>query len=556
MSDDDELAVLLQALKERCGRSYTALARRTGLSRSSVHRYCLGLTVPGSFGTVEAVARACGADQRELDRLYRAWARADARREADARQDDPGTPEGQPGTSVTESAPPVAPPRPRRGRPARRLLGAGVGFLLVVAALAGSVAYQAARHDSKGDGAVSGRATDYWADDPIPVPAAYVGMTMNSHTGAMPGFGVGSVRLWESDTRWATVEAERGRPKWTYMEDLVRGARKARLPVLFTFGGTPRWAAPGGRRSAYGDSLASPPHRMADWDRFVREVATRFKGRIDAYELWDNVASPSHYAGSPRTLATMVRHAAGIIESIDPGATVVCPSIGRLWEAAGQDFLRAFMRAEGYRDCDVAAFKLHPRRADGPPEEIIELAARARRILYEKDLGIPIWNTGPGKDVATVGPLGPRRGADYAVRFYLAGLYSRFYDVERMYFYSWGSTAVPVVVQTPVGPPTEAARRIGLLRGWLAGASVTDCGRGAKVRLPGDAYECRFERGQERFAIRWTASGGEHAVAVPLGAGARRVRTLDGAERAARPGERLRFGEEPVLVTYRKIGNR
>lgn len=71
-----ELAELLEELKQRSGRSYAALAHRTGLGRSTVHRYCLGTTVPRTFGVVEKVARVCGADRAELDRLYRAWCQA------------------------------------------------------------------------------------------------------------------------------------------------------------------------------------------------------------------------------------------------------------------------------------------------------------------------------------------------------------------------------------------------------------------------------------------------------------------------------------------------
>ncbi|TXS61352.1 helix-turn-helix transcriptional regulator, partial [Streptomyces sp. sk2.1] len=69
------LAESLEELKRRSGRSYTALAHRTGLSRSTLHRYCRGTTVPGSFGAVERVARVCGASPAELDRLYRVWSR-------------------------------------------------------------------------------------------------------------------------------------------------------------------------------------------------------------------------------------------------------------------------------------------------------------------------------------------------------------------------------------------------------------------------------------------------------------------------------------------------
>ncbi|MGW2178068.1 helix-turn-helix domain-containing protein [Streptomyces sp. NPDC001732] len=70
-----ELAELLEELKQRSGRSYTALAHRTGLGRSTLHRYCRGTTVPGSFGVVERVARVCGASPAEPDRLYRVWSR-------------------------------------------------------------------------------------------------------------------------------------------------------------------------------------------------------------------------------------------------------------------------------------------------------------------------------------------------------------------------------------------------------------------------------------------------------------------------------------------------
>ncbi|MGC9544414.1 helix-turn-helix domain-containing protein [Streptomyces sp. UG1] len=71
-SGPSELAELLEELKRRSGRSYTAPAHRTGLSRSTLHRYCQGTTVPGTFGAVERAARVSGASPAELDRLYRA----------------------------------------------------------------------------------------------------------------------------------------------------------------------------------------------------------------------------------------------------------------------------------------------------------------------------------------------------------------------------------------------------------------------------------------------------------------------------------------------------
>jgi transcriptional regulator with XRE-family HTH domain len=67
------LAEYLQALKNRSGRTFEGLARRSGLSRSSVHRYCRGLIVPDGFAPLEALARACGASRAELTEVHRLW---------------------------------------------------------------------------------------------------------------------------------------------------------------------------------------------------------------------------------------------------------------------------------------------------------------------------------------------------------------------------------------------------------------------------------------------------------------------------------------------------
>ncbi|MCD5313243.1 helix-turn-helix domain-containing protein [Kineosporia babensis] len=71
-----DLGALLQQLKDRDGRSYSALAHRAGTSRSSLHRYCQGQCVPETFGTVEQLARLCGATQEELAELHRLWSLA------------------------------------------------------------------------------------------------------------------------------------------------------------------------------------------------------------------------------------------------------------------------------------------------------------------------------------------------------------------------------------------------------------------------------------------------------------------------------------------------
>nr|WP_052478112.1 helix-turn-helix transcriptional regulator [Kibdelosporangium sp. MJ126-NF4]CEL16198.1 putative DNA-binding protein [Kibdelosporangium sp. MJ126-NF4]CTQ94123.1 putative DNA-binding protein [Kibdelosporangium sp. MJ126-NF4] len=76
-----QLAAQLQVLKGRTGRSYEALGRRAGASRSALHRYCTGTIVPIEFQPLERFARVCGASSAEVRELYRLWILADAERD-------------------------------------------------------------------------------------------------------------------------------------------------------------------------------------------------------------------------------------------------------------------------------------------------------------------------------------------------------------------------------------------------------------------------------------------------------------------------------------------
>lgn len=85
------LAERLSALRERSGRTYASLARRIGVSGSTLHRYCTGRTVPAEFAPVERLARLCGAPAGEREALHRLWILADRER-----LDRQGAAEGKP----------------------------------------------------------------------------------------------------------------------------------------------------------------------------------------------------------------------------------------------------------------------------------------------------------------------------------------------------------------------------------------------------------------------------------------------------------------------------
>ncbi|RKT53651.1 helix-turn-helix domain-containing protein [Saccharothrix australiensis] len=558
--DARELAAVLARLKQRSGLSYQELARRTFTSSSTLHRYCRGTVVPGDFGIVARIAEECAADPDDLARLVRCW-------QAITRPAPPAGP--PPGDSapadsalagsvpvksvladpvLVDSAPAPNPTvrkgvwRDRLGRVACAL----VAVLVVTVASAAEPAFTAAL-----DAEVS--AVPDWAQAPVAVPSTAFGVTMNSDTGAMPSFRVGALRFWDSGTRWARLEPRRGEFDWTTLDRLLDGAGRAGASPLFVFGGTPGWAAPRARRAAYPDgSRAAPPDDLADWERFVRALVGHARGRIDAYEVWVMANHPHHYDGSAETLVEMTRRASRIIREAAPAATVVCPSVTGLWEPEGHEFLSRFAELGGYQHCDAAGVKLYQRRVQDPPETVLAAVRSAYRTFHRAGVHLPVWNTGTTQTLPLGDPLDERRAADHAVRFYLVGLYSRRFGVERMYFYAWGNSTLPIVLQAEGRPPTPAGLHVERLQRWLDRAEIRSCGHGGRIGMPDNVWQCEFtvpgEDGRPSTAwVRWTHAG---EALTPAGPSATHVHHLDGSvtELDRFGAGQVRVAERPVLI--------
>jgi hypothetical protein len=390
-----------------------------------------------------------------------------------------------------------------------------------------------------------------WVLPPAPVPPTLFGVTLNSSSGAMPTFEVGAVRLWDSQTRWAQIQPRRGIFNWSIADRLIGGAHSAALPVLFVAGGTPGWAAPSGPRAPYpDDSRAAPPDDLADWDRFIQALVRRYRGRIEAYELWVLGNDRRFYSGSMETLVEMSRRASRIVRATDPKATVVCPGMGNLWSSEGQRLLRRFAQLGGYDHCDVAGIKLHQRSAADPPETMLRLLSVVDRTLHEAGAHPRLWSTGTMYSIPLQKRLEEAKARQYAVRFFLVGLYGRSAHLERMYFYNWGGTKIPIVLQADGGPPTGAALAVARLQRWLAHAQSRTCGHGAAINLPANVWRCQLtlvERGQRsEAAIWWTDSG---SALAPAGPAAQAVHRLDGSTTVVRPGTAIAVGEDPILTT-------
>jgi hypothetical protein len=204
---------------------------------------------------------------------------------------------------------------------------------------------------------------------------------------------------------------------------LVDAARERGLKVLVTAWRTPGWANGGAGELA-------PPNRPADFSGFMAWLAARFRGRVSAYEIWNEPDSRDFFTGSVDQYAALVRAAYPAVRSSDPDAQVVLG--GPINNNTG--WLRSVYQAGVRGAFDVLATHPYMGPSDLPPETpdvggdniylLTHVAAVHQLMVANGDGDKPIWftemgwsshpNTGgePNWDRGVT----PQQQADYTVR--------------------------------------------------------------------------------------------------------------------------------------------
>jgi polysaccharide biosynthesis protein PslG len=136
--------------------------------------------------------------------------------------------------------------------------------------------------------------------------------------------GVKTVRLL---IPWGFVEYLPGQYYWTDVDKIVNAAVAHGLSILGVIHSTPTWALAIG-----GLPTSGPPQNPASYGNFAAQVATRYKGRISAYEIWNepNAAlfwSPAPY---PAGYTSLLKAAYPKIKAIDPSVPVIAAGLGAI----------------------------------------------------------------------------------------------------------------------------------------------------------------------------------------------------------------------------------
>lgn len=382
------------------------------------------------------------------------------------------------------------------------------------------------------------------------IPRSYFGMHFNHLDTAWPDLGkaIGTVRIWDAagtgdgslpGAQWSEINTSDGVYDWRGLDERLRRAGANGATLLYTLGGrTPRWASAQPRTpTPYGEGQCAPPASDAIWQAWVRAIATRYKGRIRLWEVWNEADLLDFYCGTPERLVALARDAYAILKAVDPANRVLSPGFSG---AAGPGYLDDYLTLGGGRYADIVAYHFYV----GTPEEAVSSRlVNLRTVLARHGLrGKPLWNTEQGWiEIPGPAPLPDAVGAAYVARAYLLNWA---YGLARYYYYTWDNvwnrfpfTRSDGVTLAPAG---VAYREVAT---WMTGKvmeSITRDASGTYLVTLRDAQGARQR-------VLWNA-GRNVGFTVPAAWGALRLRSVTGSSRQLATAAKITVTGSPVLL--------
>ena len=347
-----------------------------------------------------------------------------------------------------------------------------------------------------------------------PVPRTYFAMNLagSAWKHPWPTVNVGAVRIF--DSVWAKVEPQKGNWDFSHVDEDVAQARQHGADVDLVLDASPTWASarPTETNPFAFQALGTRAEAkdMADWENYVRTVATRYKGRVHVYEMWNEPNMKSNYSGDIPHLVQLCRSAYRVLKQVDPTIRVISPSPA---PGGGPEYLRAFIEQGGGDTFDVLGFHFYDNLSSPRihPESLVGTAQQLRHILDSFNLTTkPIWDTESGYYIhsapgakayiknypANIHVLAQQEAVDAVGRSYALAWAA---GIERFYWYGWGEPAYAIVDDNGTGMK-DATRAYATITQWLLGATYEGV---THTQSSEWIVKSRTEKGQEQYIV-WT----------------------------------------------------
>lgn len=228
---------------------------------------------------------------------------------------------------------------------------------------------------------------------------------------------------------WWEMEPTRQQFIWQPIDEAVAGAEYYGLDLIARLDQHPEWAQPASLEPG------RPPVDLAEYDRWVRTVVERYRGRVPAYIIWNEPNLALEWSGlppDPAAYVELLRVGYRAVKETDPDAVVVsaglAPTNTQNDEALDDRlFLEAMYRHGAAEYFDVLG--AHPYGFGHPPDDprgahdglnMARLADLREIMVAHGDGDKPVWITEMGWTIrgnahSAWQEVTPQQQADYLV---------------------------------------------------------------------------------------------------------------------------------------------
>ena len=124
---------------------------------------------------------------------------------------------------------------------------------------------------------------------------------------------------------WRDIEgAAKGKFDWSHADQAVYAANAKGVDILARVDNAPEWAAPGCYNAE--KKTMGPAKNTQDWVAFLTAFVTRYKGRIRAYEIWNEPNLAREWCNqppNPTAYIALLKISYQTIKAIDPNAMII-----------------------------------------------------------------------------------------------------------------------------------------------------------------------------------------------------------------------------------------
>lgn len=324
-----------------------------------------------------------------------------------------------------------------------------------------------------------------------PIPATYFAMHV-IQPGDWPTIPFGALGK-VTGVVWPYVEQTKGQYDWARLDQYVDAANAHGITLMYSSEYVPPWAAADTSTCSpepyFGPYCSSTVTNLQDWDDFVTALVTRYKGRIQVYELWNE--PQESFTGTMDQLVVLCQHEHDVIRSIDPAAVILSPSM----VSEGHVYLDSYFATGGTLDIDAVAMHAYPDPTNDVAESITQsVSSTIKAVMTKYGLSAkPIWNTETSWGQKSAGDItDPDLQAAFIARAYLLDWSV---GISRFYWYAWDSPTIGTL-RTSGSVPSEPAIAYDQVHNWMIGATMPQpCSINGASSGYHAVYTCDLTRG-------------------------------------------------------------